>query len=193
MQITKEYMNNHAIQGLVGPNNIHLHQIEEHMKVQIFLNGNQMIIDGSSRDAPMTSEILDTLYIAAQRKGDITEDDIIRAVASVQGETTTRSSGDLSLKTQKRHISPRTQTQAEFVQAMNDYEYNQMLTILTGAGILSKETGIEKNTESSPDELIRVEKEHQAMIDEQIANQERQMQMSQQSQNRKEVKSNGMI
>lgn len=64
---------------------------------------------------------------------------------------------------------------------MNDYEYNQMLTILTGAGILSKETGIEKNTESSPDELIRVEKEHQAMIDEQIANQERQMQMSQQS------------
>lgn len=50
---------------------------------------------------------------------------------------------------------------------MNDYEYNQMLTILTGAGILSKETGIEKNTESSPDELIRVEKEHQAQIKEQ--------------------------
>jgi hypothetical protein len=68
---------------------------------------------------------------------------------------------------------------------MNDYEYNQMLTILTGAGILSKETGIEKNTESSPDELMRVEKEHQAMIDEQISNQERQMKMSQQAQNAK--------
>jgi hypothetical protein len=68
---------------------------------------------------------------------------------------------------------------------MNDYEYNQMLTILTGAGILSKETGIEKNTESSPDELMRVEKEHQAMIDEQIANQERQMKMSQQAQQSK--------
>ena len=68
---------------------------------------------------------------------------------------------------------------------MNDYEYNQMLTILTGAGILSKETGIEKNTESSPDELIRVEKEHQALIDEQIANQERQIQISQQAQNAK--------
>lgn len=68
---------------------------------------------------------------------------------------------------------------------MNDYEYNQMLTILTGAGILSKETGIEKNTESSPDELIRVEKEHQAMIDEQIENQERQMKMSQQTQQSK--------
>ena len=69
---------------------------------------------------------------------------------------------------------------------MNDYEYNQMLTILAGAGILSKETGIEKNTESSPDELIRIEKEHQAMINEQIANQERMMQMSQQKQQQEE-------
>lgn len=68
---------------------------------------------------------------------------------------------------------------------MNDYEYNQMLTILTGAGILSKETGVEKNTESSPDELMRIEKEHQAQIDEQIAAQERQMQMSQQAQQSK--------
>ena len=68
---------------------------------------------------------------------------------------------------------------------MNDYEYNQMLTILTGAGILSKETGIEKNTESSPDELIRVEKEHQAIIDEQFAHLERQIQISQQAQQSK--------
>ena len=65
---------------------------------------------------------------------------------------------------------------------MNDYEYNQMLTILTGAGILSKETGVEKNTESSPDELMRIEKEHQAQIEEQIEAQERQMQLSIQSQ-----------
>ena len=63
---------------------------------------------------------------------------------------------------------------------MNDYEYNQMLTILTGAGILSKETGIEKNTESSPDELMRIEKEHQAQIDEQIASQRRQLALSKQ-------------
>lgn len=123
MQITKEYMNNRAIQGLVGPNNVHLHQIEEQMKVQIFLNGNQMVVEGSSRDVPMTSEILDSLYITAQRKGDISEDDIIRAVAATtQGDVSPQSSGDLSLKTQKRHISPRTQMQAEFIQAMNDYE-----------------------------------------------------------------------
>jgi hypothetical protein len=34
-----------------------------------------------------------------------------------------------------------------------------MLTILTGAGILSKESGIELNTVSKPDEKNRVKKE----------------------------------
>jgi hypothetical protein len=42
---------------------------------------------------------------------------------------------------------------------LNEYEYNQMLTILTGAGILSKESGIELNTVSKPDEKKRLEKQ----------------------------------
>lgn len=44
-------------------------------------------------------------------------------------------------------------------QPKNEYEYNQMLTILTGAGILSKESGIELNTVSKPDEKMRVQNE----------------------------------
>ena len=64
---------------------------------------------------------------------------------------------------------------------MNDYEYNQMLTILTGAGILSKETGIQKNTESTPDEIMRIEREKEKAIEEQQAMMERQAQMAQQN------------
>ena len=45
---------------------------------------------------------------------------------------------------------------------MNDYEYNQMLTVLRGAGLISKETGIQKNTESTPDEISRIEREEQS-------------------------------
>jgi hypothetical protein len=44
----------------------------------------------------------------------------------------------------------------------NDYEYNQMLTILTGAGILSKESGIELSTVGKPDEKARVQRETEA-------------------------------
>lgn len=44
---------------------------------------------------------------------------------------------------------------------MNEYEYNQMITILTGAGILSKESGIELNTLSKPDEKSRINNENE--------------------------------
>lgn len=44
---------------------------------------------------------------------------------------------------------------------LNEYEYNQMLTILTGAGILSKESGIELNTVSKPDEKARVQRQEE--------------------------------
>lgn len=48
----------------------------------------------------------------------------------------------------------------------NDSEYNQMLIQLAGAELISKETGIEKNTESSPDEKLRVQREHEQMLKE---------------------------
>lgn len=42
---------------------------------------------------------------------------------------------------------------------MNETEFNNMIVSLTGAGILSKESGIELNTLSKPDEKNRVAKE----------------------------------
>lgn len=41
----------------------------------------------------------------------------------------------------------------------SDAEYNQMLMTLQGANILSRKTAIEKNTESTPDEEIRISQE----------------------------------
>lgn len=41
----------------------------------------------------------------------------------------------------------------------NHAEYNQMLAMLKNAGLISQKTGIEKNTESTPDEEIRVASE----------------------------------
>lgn len=59
---------------------------------------------------------------------------------------------------------PALEVHSEFRQwrPRNDVEYNQMLTTLKGAGLLSCETGIEKNTESAPDEQIRVDREMKA-------------------------------
>ena len=43
----------------------------------------------------------------------------------------------------------------------NETEFNQMITTLSGAGVISKETAIEVNTISKPDEKQRIRKEEE--------------------------------
>jgi hypothetical protein len=73
---------------------------------------------------------------------------------------------------------------------MSETEYNQMLVTLAGAGLLSKETGIQKNTESTPDELMRVNKEKEDALKQQqemmIQGTGQQQQQQQQNNNNKE-------
>lgn len=57
----------------------------------------------------------------------------------------------------------------------NDTEYNSMLIQLKGAGLISEETGIEKNTESSPDEKIRRSKEREEEAKNNIQTQEKEV------------------
>lgn len=64
----------------------------------------------------------------------------------------------------------------------NDSEYNQMLIQLKGSGLISEETGIEKNTESSPDEKVRRMKEKEEA--ERLA--EKEMMLKQQTQTQQE-------
>lgn len=46
----------------------------------------------------------------------------------------------------------------------SDTDYNSMLIQLKGAGLISEETGIERNTESSPDEKMRRKKEREEAV-----------------------------
>lgn len=76
----------------------------------------------------------------------------------------------------------------------NDIEYNQMLGTLTSQGILSKTTGIEKNTESTPDELQRIQKETELAKEEEIERLEEeaklQIQIKRQTQNQTQSQNN---
>ena len=61
----------------------------------------------------------------------------------------------------------------------NEYEYNQMIATMVGAGIISQETAIEVNTISKPDEKLRVQKEAEEAERKALESQERQLQMTQ--------------
>lgn len=56
--------------------------------------------------------------------------------------------------------------QSKFVvwRPQSNEAYNQMLAMLSGAGAISRQTLIEKNTESCPDEVARIQKEKESDI-----------------------------
>ena len=60
----------------------------------------------------------------------------------------------------------------------NEYEYNQMITTLKGAGVISTETAIEVNTISKPDEKLRVRKEAEEAEQKALERQESTLQMT---------------
>lgn len=66
---------------------------------------------------------------------------------------------------------------------MNNTEYNQMLTTLVGAGILSQESGIELNTESKPDEKARVSREEEVKAIKEQQDLQKQVQVEQNNNN----------
>lgn len=72
----------------------------------------------------------------------------------------------------------------------NEYEYNQMITILTGAGVLSKESGIELNTLAKPDEKVRIAKEEEAARQDVLEQQQQQMEIQQKYSEKEEGSSN---
>lgn len=57
-------------------------------------------------------------------------------------------------------------------------EYNQMLVTLKGAGGISTQTLVEKNTESAPDENARLQNEREQMLAEQLEQQKREAQIN---------------
>ena len=124
MQTQKEFADRKALFGMMGPNNSHLKQIESEMDVRISVDANRLTIEGSSRDVPMVDEILNTLYERSIKAGDVSAEDVSRAILLAHGgERLSPSEGDeLVLKTRKRHINPRTQTQADFIEAMKKHE-----------------------------------------------------------------------
>ena len=76
---------------------------------------------------------------------------------------------------------------------MNETEFNNMIVSLTGAGILSKESGIELNTLSKPDEKNRVAKEEDKIRQEQVAIQGTQVNSTNNQANDGEDGTNGVV
>ena len=129
-QRVKEYADNQVLLIALGAHNDNLKRLEKKLGVDIKTRGNQITVSGGEDDVEHAFAAMDKIYAAAKKKGDVDSSDIDNALHVSEGHKMTAkektaavdAEEDLTLKTRKRHIQPRSQTQAEYVRAMRDYE-----------------------------------------------------------------------
>lgn len=120
-EINFELFNNNLVQQLVGPQDGNLRLIEKILGVEIGSFGNQMNIKGSAEAIEQAKTAIDVLYNKVSRGISINEEEVKAAIRISGGNTDSATAQDLSnivLKTKKRHIYPRSATQAEYIQEM---------------------------------------------------------------------------
>lgn len=128
-QRVREYADNHVLMVALGARNDNLKRLEKKLNVDIKTRGNQITIQGEEDVVEQAFAAMDKIYAAAKKKGDVDNSDIDNALNVSEGQkmaskekNASEGEEDLTLKTRKRHIQPRSQTQAEYVRAMRDYE-----------------------------------------------------------------------
>ena len=99
--------------------------IEEALNVEISTFGNHVSIKGNDEACKNAKEAINALYSKVSRGIEIGEQEVKAAVRMSGGEIDEKKNIDLNnivLKTKKRHIYPRSQTQAKYILEMMDNE-----------------------------------------------------------------------
>ena len=153
-----ELFNNQLIQQLVGPQNANLKIIERELNVEIFTFGNQIRITGSDEATDQAKAAIDALYAKAGRGLAIGEQEVLAAVRISGAENAVKNKiniDDIVLKTKKRHIYPRSATQAEYiVEMMNNELVFGLGPAGTGKTYLAVALAVTMMLEGSVDKII---------------------------------------
>ena len=124
-EISFELFNNTLIQQMVGPQDENLKLLEKILGVEISSFGNNITIKGEKDAIEQAKTAIDVLYNKVSRGIEIGEQEVKAAVRLSGDNVDTQTAQDLSnivLKTKKRHIYPRSATQAEYIQTMMQNE-----------------------------------------------------------------------
>ncbi len=124
-EIEFELFNNQLIQQLVGPQDSNLKIIEQALNVEISTFGNQIHITGNEDAVNQAKNTLDALYLKVSRGITIGEQEVLAAVRLNATDEKIKNKvniDDIVLKTKKRHIYPRSATQAEYIMEMMNNE-----------------------------------------------------------------------
>ena len=129
-----ELFNNQLVQQLNGPQDSNLKLIEKLLNVEISSFGNQIKINGDAAAVRQARNALEILHHKLSKGIEIGEAEV-KAAVRMSDETAPVAEGeelaDIVLKTKKRHIYPRSATQARYIREMMK---NEMVFGLGPAG-----------------------------------------------------------
>ena len=120
-----ELFNNHLVQKRVGPSDKNLKLLEKILGVDISCFGNQITVTGDKQAVEQAKEAIDLLYHKVSKGVEIGEQEVKAAVrfsGEYKNAEEAKNMTDIVLKTKKRHIYPRSATQAKYIQEMMDNE-----------------------------------------------------------------------
>ena len=124
-EVSFELFNNTLVQQMVGVQDANLKMLEKILGVDIAAFGNNITIKGDTTAVEQAKTAIDVLYNKVSRGIEIGEQEVQAAVRLSSNEVDSQTAQDLSnivLKTKKRHIYPRSATQAEYIQTMMQNE-----------------------------------------------------------------------
>ena len=124
-EISFELFNNNLVQQVVGAQDTNLKMLEKCFNVEIASFGNSITIKGDKTAIEQAKTAIDVLYNKVSRGIEIDEQEVKAAVRMCGENIDSKTAQDLSnlvLKTKKRHIYPRSATQAEYIQTMMQNE-----------------------------------------------------------------------
>ncbi len=121
-EIRFELFNNTLVKQLVGPQDGNLRLIEKIMGVEIASFGNQITIKGPAETIEQAKTAIDMLYNKVSRGIEVGDEEVKAAVRMSDGSSAQiigeQDLNDIVLKTKKRHIYPRSATQAAYIREM---------------------------------------------------------------------------
>ncbi len=120
-ELNFELFNNTLVQQLVGPQDANLRLIEKIAGIEVASFGNQMTLKGDTGAIEQAKAAIEVLYNRVSKGIEINEQEVKAALRmtgdGISGDEAQNLS-DIVLKTKKRHIYPRSATQATYIQEM---------------------------------------------------------------------------
>lgn len=155
---------NSLLPELFGPNNDHLIRIENALGVTISTLGNQVTIEGSADATQQAQEAFDALWDRLEKDLPVSDSDVDAAIR-IASSTVDRDTKKMAMAaftdkprkvvTQRKHISPRSTTQAAYLNAIDRHAMVFGIGPAgTGKTYLAVAAGVQLLTEGKVEKMI---------------------------------------